>query len=256
MTATPALNRSMVILPVIPRPAAAFSPLTTTKSIPHACFNLGTISITAFRPGSPIMSPRNKSRSIAHTQISLSYISSRRARIKFAMCQVVALLCFGLQFVLVLVVVLVEIFGAESRRFPGVSPGVFCRSGFFAAATFAIVFAPVASFSQRLTPLSQPPNWDQLNRFQETITHDEFVSLLESVYAPKGAAAQWIRVDSAEAVIQEDASHHFVLRFAPDLQTRKPIPRYWTSVNQLNPNDAILSGIKIAIDPGHLGGKW
>src|SRR5271165_5800160 len=252
MTATPALNKSMVILPVIPRPAAAFSPLTTTKSIPHACFNLGTISITAFRPGSPITSPRNKSRSIAHTQISLSYISSRRARIKFAMCQVVALLCLGLPFVLVLVVVLVEIFGGKSRP-----PGVVGRSGFFAAATFTVVFAPVASFCQRLTPLSQPPNWDQLNRFQETITHDEFVSLLESVYAPNGAAAQWISVDATEAVVQEDASHHFVLRFAPDLQTRKPIPRYWTSVNQLNPNkEAILSGIKIAIDPGHLGGKW
>jgi hypothetical protein len=184
------------------------------------------------------------------------------------MCQVVALLCCGLLFVFVLAVVLVEIFGGESLaapwalqatacRFQGVSPGVVCRSGFFAAATFAVVFAPVASFSQRLTPLSQPPNWDQLNRFQETITRDEFVSLLESVYAPNGAAAQWISVDSTEAVIQEDASHRFVLRFAPDLQMRKPIPRYWTSVNQLNPNnEAILSGIKIAIDPGHLGGKW
>src|SRR5580692_3387576 len=194
MTATPALNRSMVILPVIPRPAAAFSPLTTTKSTPHACFNFGTISITAFRPGSPITSPRNKSRSIAHTQISLSYISSRRSRIKFAMCQVVALSCFGLlsfndfHFVPVLVVVLAEIFGGESLaapwalpakplqarryahlprrrhsvlflypwseaacRLPGVSPGVVCPSGFLAAATFALVFAPVASFSQRLT---------------------------------------------------------------------------------------------------------
>src|SRR5271166_3544689 len=236
MTATPALNRSMVILPVIPRPAAAFSPLTTTKSIPHACFNLGTISITAFRPGSPIMSPRNKSRSIAHTQISLSYISSRRARIKFAMCQVVALLCFGLLFVLVLVVVLVEIFAGESRRFPGLPPGVVCRSGFFAAATFAVVFAPVASFSQRLTPLSQPPNCDQLNRFQETITHDEFVSLLESVYAPNGAAAQWINVDSNAAAIQAHSPHHFHLRFVPDLQMRKPLRRNRTTNKPSKPN--------------------
>jgi hypothetical protein len=96
-----------------------------------------------------------------------------------------------------------------------------------------------------------------LNQFQETITHDEFVSALESVYAPNGAAAQWISVNSAEAVVQENASHRFVLRFAPNLETRKPVPRYWTSVNQLNPNnDAPLAGLKIAIDPGHLGGKW
>jgi hypothetical protein len=130
-----------------------------------------------------------------------------------------------------------------------------CR--LFALLSFALVFAPVPSFSQRLTPLSRAPNWNQLNRFQETITHDEFVRLLEFVYAPNDAAAQWISVDPAEAVVQENSSDCFVLRFAPNLQTRKPVPRYWYSVNQLNPNDkAPLEGVKIAIDPGHLGGKW
>ena len=128
----------------------------------------------------------------------------------------------------------------------------------FARVTFVVLmFTPFASFSQRVTPLSQPPNWEQLNQFQETITHDEFVKLLESPYAPNGAAAQWIRVDSDKAVIQENASDHFVLRFAQNLQTQRPVPRYWTSVDGLNPNyDKPFDGIKIAIDPGHLGGKW
>src|SRR6266481_1585491 len=65
MTAIPARRRSIVNLGVIPRPAAAFSPFTTTKSIPHSCFSLGTESITALRPGSPIISPRKRSRNIA-----------------------------------------------------------------------------------------------------------------------------------------------------------------------------------------------
>jgi N-acetylmuramoyl-L-alanine amidase len=128
----------------------------------------------------------------------------------------------------------------------------------FAPLTLVVLlFAPFASFSQRIMPLSQPPDWDRLNRFQETITHDEFVNLLVSVYAPNAAAAQWIKVDSDKAVIQENASDHFFLRFAQNLQTRKPVPRYWTSVDGLNPNfEKPLDGIKIAIDPGHLGGKW
>jgi len=128
----------------------------------------------------------------------------------------------------------------------------------FARVTFVVLmFTPFASFSQRVTPLSQPPNWEQLNQFQETITHDEFVKLLESAYAPNGAASQWIKVDSDKAVIQENASDHFVLRFAQNLQTQRPVPRYWISVDALNPNyDKPLDGIKIAIDPGHLGGKW
>jgi hypothetical protein len=131
-------------------------------------------------------------------------------------------------------------------------PQVFARLSFV-----LLTFTPFASFSQRVMPLSQPPNWDRLNQFQETITHDEFVKLLESVYAPNGAAAQWIKVDSAEAVIQENASDRFVLRFAQNLQTRKPVPRYWTSIDGLNPNyEKPLDGIRIALDPGHLGGKW
>ena len=128
----------------------------------------------------------------------------------------------------------------------------------FARVTFVVLmFTPFASFSQRVTPLSQPPNWEQLNQFQETITHDEFAKLLESAYAPNGAASQWIKVDSDKAVIQENASDHFVLRFAQNLQTQRPVPRYWTSVDALSPNyDKPFDGIKIAIDPGHLGGKW
>jgi hypothetical protein len=118
-------------------------------------------------------------------------------------------------------------------------------------------FVPFLSFSQRLTPLSHAPDWDQLNRFQETITHDEFVSLLDSVYAPNGAATQWIRLEAAQATIQKNASDQFVLRFAVSPSASKPIPRYWTAAESFAPNSELpLSGVKIAIDPGHLGGSW
>ena len=116
---------------------------------------------------------------------------------------------------------------------------------------------PVVCFSQRLTPLSHAPNWDQLNRFQETITHDEFVDLLDSVYAPNGAGTQWIRLEATRALIQENASDQFVLRFATSAESSKPVPRYWTAAESLSPNNELpLSDVKIAIDPGHLGGTW
>jgi len=121
----------------------------------------------------------------------------------------------------------------------------------------SVVFVPVVCFSQRLTPLSHPPDWDQLNRFQETITHDEFADLLDSVYAPNGAGAQWIKLEATRALIQENASDRFFLRFAPNAEASKPIPRYWTAAESLSPNSELpLSGVKIAIDPGHLGGTW
>ncbi len=120
-----------------------------------------------------------------------------------------------------------------------------------------LVSVPVVCFSQRQTPLSHPPDWDQLNRFQETITHDEFADLLNSVYAPKGAGAQWIKLEAMRAIIQENASDQFVLQFASSVEARKPVSRYWTPAENFSPDDQLpLSGVKIAIDPGHLGGTW
>jgi hypothetical protein len=123
---------------------------------------------------------------------------------------------------------------------------------------FCLLFLlPVVCFSQRLTPLSDAPDWDQLNRFQETITHDEFVDLLDSVYAPNGAGAQWIKLEATRAIIKENASDRFVLRFAVSPLASKPVPRYWTAAESFSPNGELpLSGVKIAIDPGHLGGSW
>src|SRR6516164_9970745 len=173
MTATPARKRSIEIRPVIPRPAAAFSPFTTTKSTPNSFFILGTASITALRPGSPIMSPKNKSRSIAHTWIALSYISSRRSRIKFAMlAHFFAICAFGL----------VPFVCAAQR----VTPLSTSPAHFFAICALGLV--PFVCAAQRVTPLSTSPEWERLDRFQETMTHDDFVSLLDSVYAPQHEA--------------------------------------------------------------------
>jgi hypothetical protein len=109
--------------------------------------------------------------------------------------------------------------------------------------------------AQRVTPLSDPPCWEQLDRFQETITHDEFVALLESVYAPDHGA--WIQIAPNEVTVLENATSRFVLRFAESTETRRSIPRYWTSVSDLKRDDVKpLSGLKIALDPGHLGGSW
>src|SRR6516164_2764599 len=212
MTATPARKRSIEIRPVIPRPAAAFSPFTMTKSTPHSFFSLGSVSTTALRPGSPIMSPKNKSRSIVYTWITLSYISSRRSRIKFAMLAL-----------------------------------------FFALCAFGLV--PLVCDAQRVTPLSTPPEWERLDRFQETITHDDFESLLDTVYAPQHG--DWILIAPNGATVLESATKSFVLRFAESPAKRRPIPRYWTSVTDLK-RDCLkpLNGLKIALDPGHLGGQW
>jgi len=61
---------------------------------------------------------------------------------------------------------------------------------FFALCAFGLV--PLVCDAQRVTPLSTPPEWERLDRFQETITHDDFVSLLDTVYAPQHG--DWILI--------------------------------------------------------------
>jgi N-acetylmuramoyl-L-alanine amidase len=124
---------------------------------------------------------------------------------------------------------------------------------FFALCMFG--FVAFVCDAQRLTPLSEPPDWERLNRFQQTITHDEFVALLDSVYAPDDG--NWIQIAPGEVTILENTAGRFVLRFAESAEARRPVPRYWTSVSDLKRDDQKpLSGLKIALDPGHLGGQW
>src|SRR5215471_12081119 len=60
MQSTPALCNSAQILAVMPKPAAAFSPLATTKSRAQSRRRRGTFLVTASRPERPTISPQNK----------------------------------------------------------------------------------------------------------------------------------------------------------------------------------------------------
>jgi N-acetylmuramoyl-L-alanine amidase len=124
---------------------------------------------------------------------------------------------------------------------------------FFALSVFG--FVPLVCLAQRVTPLSEPPRWERLNAFQQTITHDEFLALLDSVYAPDHGP--WFQITPCEVTISENATDRFVLRFAETPERRRPITRSWKSVNDLGPDDQKpLTGLKIALDPGHVGGEW
>jgi hypothetical protein len=106
-----------------------------------------------------------------------------------------------------------------------------------------------------LTPLSSPPDWDELQKFQGTITHDQFLHLLNDVYAVGGAAQRWITVEPDYAEIQTSNKHRLTLKFAKD--AGRPIPKYWRDPKMLPANnDQPLAGLTIALDPGHLGGSW
>ena len=108
----------------------------------------------------------------------------------------------------------------------------------------------------KVTPLGNRPDWSKLDKFQETITRERFVELLAEVYAPGDAAVGVIAVTPTTAKIQTaQGKPPFLLRFAQSSPATPP--RYWRPRSAI-PKDSgkPLAGVKIAIDPGHIGGKW
>jgi hypothetical protein len=125
---------------------------------------------------------------------------------------------------------------------------------------FLFLCFPVLAADHLSHPLADSPNWKALAKFQKTITHDEFEQLLSTVYCPHGINEAFIRVDPDAAciLVDQDAQSWFTLRFARSPSTRRTFLRTWRPAKSLprSRKAGVLSGIKIALDPGHIGGEW
>ena len=78
---------------------------------------------------------------------------------------------------------------------------------FLSRRTLRLVRLTVASIPQsafaaeNISPLGIAPDWTLLERYQETMTHDDFTRLLESVYCTHGAADKLIKIEEESARI-------------------------------------------------------
>jgi len=109
----------------------------------------------------------------------------------------------------------------------------------------------------KLSPIAPEPNWSALNAYQETITREDFLDLLNHVYAPSGSWKKFITLHDTDAIIRTGGTP-FRLRFASSHATARAVPSYWRSRRMLPTVEPgrPLAGLKIALDPGHLGGQW
>ncbi len=108
----------------------------------------------------------------------------------------------------------------------------------------------------RLSALAAEPDWKALVSYQETMERTEFTRLLDTVYAPDGAWKETIQMADDGAHVLTTGTNRWLLRFAREGKPAIP-PRYWTPLDTLPPApDRPLAGVTIALDPGHLGGKW
>lgn len=116
-----------------------------------------------------------------------------------------------------------------------------------------------------LARLGSVPDWSRLDPYQGTMTREEFVYLLRHCYARKPEEADGvIRIEEDRALILRQSNHPasgwYDLRFRTDSPLPKEGPLYWRApveVPDLPENSTRpLEGLRIAIDPGHIGGDW
>ncbi|HYY13771.1 MAG TPA: hypothetical protein VE758_04995 [Chthoniobacterales bacterium] len=122
------------------------------------------------------------------------------------------------------------------------------------------IFCCNSSAADNLTILGSKPRWNVLEHYQQTITRDEFAHLINDVYCTHGRADDLIQIDndSARILKHRAAQSFFTLRFAKDDASRAHVPRLWRPAKSLaavNPEKP-LANLRVALDPGHLGGKW
>lgn len=130
-----------------------------------------------------------------------------------------------------------------------------CRL-FFGVVAVSLLGAGLTAFN--LSPLAGQPRWQNLQRYQKTIARDEFAQLLQTVYAPKGTD-NLVQVDDRSARIVTDNEKHdaLTLRFA-DQKPRKLPTSYWRTLDRVRgaTPQRPLTNLRVALDPGHIGGEW
>ena len=109
----------------------------------------------------------------------------------------------------------------------------------------------------KLSPLAEEPDWQSLGAFQRGLSKIEFESLLRDVYAPNAAWGERIEIKDTEALIHDSSGKAvFRLEFASQPTPDSKPAVFWRARHGKRPQDSPLQGLRIAIDPGHLGGPW
>lgn len=126
-----------------------------------------------------------------------------------------------------------------------------------------------ASVSTQINEEDLEPNisheaWKKLDPYQRTITREVFEDKLNLLFDPQGGLRPYIRIEQDKVLIYDtdlhDSQTHpiYTLHFAPHPDEVGEIPRSYRTAAEFRamPKQKPLEGLRVAIDPGHIGGEW
>ncbi len=128
------------------------------------------------------------------------------------------------------------------------------------AISLVLLWGLLASFlnAGRLSPLSSEPDWKKLHEYHFTITRERFEKLLDQVYSVDGGMRAYLRISPESFTLFSDSSKTsplFSLFFSNDFSSVRPNPHF--SRYPENPlGEKSLQGLRICLDPGHIGGEF
>ena len=108
----------------------------------------------------------------------------------------------------------------------------------------------------RLADLGKAPDWSALKRYDGVLSRDEFDTALQDIYL-LGPNRHFDITNEGVRVASTISQHVPRVAFAQG-ESRTSPPRYWRPASELPlaPEGRPLDGVRIAIDPGHIGGEW
>jgi N-acetylmuramoyl-L-alanine amidase len=107
--------------------------------------------------------------------------------------------------------------------------------------------------------------WKALARFDGTLTRADFESRLDRIFDPDHGLRPYIQIGEAGVALYASPDRHGFplaeIRFAPSAAARRPLPVAFMSraafARRTNPAGLRpLQGLRIAIDPADIGGRW
>jgi N-acetylmuramoyl-L-alanine amidase len=129
------------------------------------------------------------------------------------------------------------------------------------AATPGATAAQPNAMLGKISPLAEVPDWQGLARSSsKVLTAKEFDDAYEGVFSDaRSLPAPWQRNPESLDVVTglvTPAVERIVFRDATEQPAK--MPRYWKKASELDPVEGrpILSDLRIAIDPGHIGGPY
>ena len=111
--------------------------------------------------------------------------------------------------------------------------------------------------------LPTPNPWFPIDLYQGTITRQQFEQKLSTLYDPFSVFTPYLDINDSRVIVYPSATERrepqFTLQFAPPGQPVAP-PRWFRTPAEFRAEahgiNQPLNGLRIAIDPGHIGGPW